>query len=224
MSNYDNDLRIITGAKYNSMRKLSDLHALLVTGETLAIKLAAQPAELTPRQLSLMERTLDMHLTKIRKRITQVERMNESKVNKQREERNKAHYFDTLSASGVIPEMLKQTREYRSERLREDKEAKQQSLASIVPAIQRQFAEVGFNPRATSAEREEWARLRDTNRHAIPGTDLSTQGTDIMSRMTDIENERAAEARKLVAEKTGATALDTDIDKVGTADEWSKLI
>jgi hypothetical protein len=230
MSNYDNDsvitndLRVITGTKYSSMRKLTDLHALLVTGETLAIKLAAQPAQLTLRQLSLMQRTLDMHLTKIRKRITQVERMNESKVNKQRDERNKAHYFDTLSQSGVIPQLLQQTREYRSERAREEKEAKQQERAAFVTPMKKILDEAGYNPLATSEERADWARKRELQ---LPtNTNLDQQGNDFIQRMYDVENERErdTERRKIVAEKTGATALDTDIDKVGSADEWSKLI
>jgi hypothetical protein len=220
MSNYDNDLKVITSAKYGSTRKISELHALLVLAETLQIKLAAKPAQLTSRQLSLMNRILDMHLTKIHKRITQIERMNESKANKKREEKTRLQMFEVLAQSGAITALVSESRISRSERLREDKEHAQQTRAAAVPAIQRQFAEVGFNPRASSAEREEWARLRDINRHAIPGHDLSTQGDEIMQRMNDIENERGAACTT----KPNETSVTDDISTIGSVDEWSKLI
>lgn len=230
MSNYSNadlvtnDLRVITGAKYGSMRKLSDLHALQILCETLAIKLAAQPAEsnelskITPRQLRLIERTLDMHYVRIKKRIAQVERMNESKASRDKMDKDRVNLVTALLNSGVLKAMVNNQREVRSEAMRDSKEQAQQARAALIPAIQRQFAEVGFDPRAPSAERAEWERLRDINRHAIPGTDLSTQGDEIMQRMSEIEQERTN------TEAQPSRSNTDDISTVGTADEWSKLI
>lgn len=223
-NNINNDFSAIIKVNYRQMRRLIDIDALLSTAHILLTQLAAKPApsNLTLRQVIIMRKSIESRIVEINKHKAKIERINASKVNTQRRQREDAMRY--RAENQVLPALIQQTREYRSEQARIDKEQAQLSRAAIVPAIQKQFAEVGFNPRASSEERAEWERLRDINRHAIPGHDLSSQGSDIMQRMNDIENERAAETRKIVTEKTGATALDTDIDKVGTADEWSKLI
>lgn len=212
-SQIDNDFKAIMKVSYRQLRRLIDIDALLSTAQILLAELAAQPSQLTLRQAIIMRKAITSRIIDINRHKLKIERINAGKVNTQRRQREDAARY--RAEGSILPTLLTHVIDRRSEQARIDKEQAQINRATLLPAIQRQFKEAGYNPLATSTERAEWARLRDTNRHAIPGTDLSTQGDEIMRRMTSIEAERTA------AQPSGSNELiKDDISTIGTADEW----
>lgn len=217
----ESDISAIASTRFQSIRKLSELQAIYAVLQQLQLQLAAKPVPpnhvtntVTRRRLITMRRIIQSQLINARRRIAQVERMNEKKVNAQRTQRNNAQLLDALIESKLLTSLVKETRIARSESMRENKQAAQIARAELVPAIQKQFADVGYNPLATSAERAEWERLRDINRHAIPGTDLSSQGDELTRMLKDAEQERAQPSQPNSAE------LPDDVSTIGSADEW----
>lgn len=210
----ESDISAIASTRFQSIRKLSELQAIYAVLQQLQLQLAAKPVRpSTRRRLITMRRIIQSQLINARKRITQVERMNEKKVNAQRTQRNNSQLLDALIESKLLTSLVKETRIARSELMRENKQAAQIARAELVPAIQKQFADVGYNPLATSAERAEWERLRDINRHAIPGTDLSSQGDELTRMLKSAEQERAKPSQPNSAELS-------DINPLGSADDW----
>ena len=219
-----NDYNAIIKTSYRQLRRLIDIDALLSAAQILLTQLAAKPAQsnLTLRQVIIMRKSIESRVIDINRHKSKIERINATKVNKQRREREDAARY--RAEGSILPTLLTQVINKRSEQARIDKEQAEINRAALLPAIQRQFASVGYDPTAPSAERAEWERLQDINRHAIPGADLSKQGDEFMQRMHQAETEREAELRQHAEKDAAIKTIDTDIDKVGSADEWSKLI
>jgi hypothetical protein len=213
----NSDFAIVIAAKYRSARNITELQALLVMAQQLEISLKELSPTLSNRARI---KTIKLHIREISKRMTNVEQMNNKKNSERSKLVKQGEFMNSLVQSGLIPQLVSESRSARSEALHDSKQAAQIVRTASVPAIKAQFAEVGYDPTASKEDREIWENKQLKLKEGLPDTDLSGQGDFMLRRMQQAEDERSIEKRELG--NTGLTTLEDGTDKLGSVEDWLK--
>lgn len=173
---------------------------------------------LARRPIIIMQKAMRSRLIELRKHREKIERINASKVNTQRRQREDAMRY--RAENQVLPALIQQNISLRGVKAEQDKERASSARTAMSKPVLADLIRTGYPINGTPGQIKEWEQRIEADR-------IQSGTTEEYSKLIARMNEEAAKPAPINTDpaiSSETTSVTDDTSTVGTADEWSKLI